>query len=42
MIEGVIDFVVPSPSSLNRISFERQLDYYKELELISKEVCTHE
>lgn len=39
IVEGAIDFVVPSPSGLNRISFERQLDYYKELASLAKEVC---
>ncbi|MEW6230007.1 MAG: mismatch-specific DNA-glycosylase [Bacillota bacterium] len=39
VIEGVIDFVVPSPSGLNRISFEKQLDYYRELVSLAKEVC---
>ncbi len=36
-VDGVIDFVVPSPSGLNRIGFARQLDYYKELARMAAE-----
>lgn len=32
VIPGVIDFVVPSPSGLNRILFDDQLAYYQELQ----------
>lgn len=32
---GVIDFVVPSPSGLNRTPFAEQLRYYEELRLLA-------
>ncbi len=31
VVPGVIDFVVPNPSGLNRISFDDQLRHYKDL-----------
>lgn len=31
VVPGVIDFVVPSPSGLNRLLFSEQLAYYQEL-----------
>ncbi len=34
-VPGVIDFVVPSPSGLNRMPFPEQLRYYEELRLLA-------
>ncbi len=31
VVPGIVDFVVPSPSGLNRITFQEQLAYYWEL-----------
>ncbi len=39
VIEGTIDFVVPSPSGLNRISFDEQLEWYVELRLLKDDIC---
>ncbi|HOJ78232.1 MAG TPA: G/U mismatch-specific DNA glycosylase [Bacillota bacterium] len=37
VIEGIIDFVIPNPSGLNRMPAAEQLKYYQELkELIAK------
>jgi len=35
VIPGVIDFVVPSPSGLNRMGFSEQLVYYQELKQLA-------
>ena len=32
VVDGVIDFVLPNPSGLNRMPFAEQLGYYRELE----------
>jgi G:T/U mismatch-specific DNA glycosylase len=35
VVPGIVDFVVPSPSGLNRMSFQEQLHYYEELRLLA-------
>jgi TDG/mug DNA glycosylase family protein len=35
VVPGIIDFVVPSPSGLNRISYSDQLAYYRDLRLLA-------
>jgi TDG/mug DNA glycosylase family protein len=35
VVPGVIDFVLPSPSGLNRMAFAKQLEYYQSL----RELC---
>jgi TDG/mug DNA glycosylase family protein len=37
VVEGVTDFVVPSPSGLNRVAFAEQLNFYKKLHKLVKE-----
>lgn len=38
IVEGVIDFVVPSPSGLTRILFQDQLVYYQELARLIQDI----
>ncbi len=35
VVPGIIDFVVPNPSGLNRIPFTEQLRYFEELRLLA-------
>lgn len=36
MVEGIIDFVLPSPSGLNRMLFDDQLQYYLSLRQLAE------
>lgn len=40
VVEGVIDFVVPSPSGLNRISWDDQLRWHRQLACLKNSICT--
>jgi double-stranded uracil-DNA glycosylase len=37
VVDGIVDFVVPSPSGLNRATFAEQLVYYEELRRLMTE-----
>lgn len=39
VVEGVIDFVVPSPSGLNKISFADLLKWHKQLKLLKDSIA---
>jgi TDG/mug DNA glycosylase family protein len=41
VVAGIIDFVVPSPSGLNRILFATQLEYYKTLKKVTNNLLPH-
>jgi double-stranded uracil-DNA glycosylase len=38
VVPGIIDFVVPSPSGLNRMLFSEQLAYYKTLQELAPQI----